>query len=838
MSAEAAAAADDPKPGALDERQLVFATVVLFLVLGCLTVAGNLRAPFSTYDDTSQVVQNPQLLAKTPWAQIFQLPEHASYDFGQFVPVTWVSFKLNYLVFGRDSAWSFRAVNWLLHSASGLLLFGLLLRLGLRRFQALFLALAWTAHPLACESVAWITQRSNCLAFCFGVAGFYAYVRWHSTWRGILLGIAGVTLAFFSKPAALGWIPIFLAYELTGGPVRLVQREFQSSVGNWAGAGIRVTPFVVLAGLFTCLGIRYHEFGLMPPPGGAWYTALMTDAEIFTRYIGNILLPFNLSAFYYVEEITSVDDLRFYAWFLALAALVGGTLWAARTRSRALFGWLWFFGGLATNANVIAIVSVMQDRYVYLSSVGLLLVLVETVLGLRDRMFTKALEEEEVHSQGFVDVGQRVSFTPLTAVAVLYLAGLGGLTVFRSFVWSSPYYLLFQEAIERQPQSGLARIYYATQLEEAAVILSQPGKGGNETEALKQTEGIVTHLAAAFTCRDTYRYHNPMGVHLSLAKAYLQTGKRQLTRQTLEKFAPPTAPAEGDTAGLPEKYLRHGFRLLVWNGRTYKYKLDSLASVYLTLARADLNEFQDPLTSPEEARVCLEFAEQRAEEARMLRPRSVATYYLKAGLFLARDFLGDPAASEKERAERALSAKSEWKRAQPNLAHFYLTNREESPEEDGAAEPLVPMERLRAIGYLALAEAALWEAQEPERKPEEARDLALQALQIAERAVAIDPAYPESLWLQGRLHLSIDDLHREKLKDPEASLEHYQKGKALWEKVPATSPRYETLQKGLRSLVPPPDSKSERKTKAATKTEAKTELPPPEAPGKRAPKEE
>ena len=40
----------------------------------------------------------------------------------------------------------------------------LMLLLGFRRIEALFIALFFAAHPMACETVAWVSERKNALA--------------------------------------------------------------------------------------------------------------------------------------------------------------------------------------------------------------------------------------------------------------------------------------------------------------------------------------------------------------------------------------------------------------------------------------------------------------------------------------------------------------------------------------------------------------------------------------------------------------------------------------------------------------------------------------------------
>src|SRR5208283_1456715 len=83
----------------------------------------------------------------------------------------------------------YRLTSLLIHLASALVLWRIFLSLKAGRWCSLFAAAAWVAHPAACESVAWISERKNVLAACFYL------------------------LAVLSKPTAAGFLIVFAAYE-------------------------------------------------------------------------------------------------------------------------------------------------------------------------------------------------------------------------------------------------------------------------------------------------------------------------------------------------------------------------------------------------------------------------------------------------------------------------------------------------------------------------------------------------------------------------------------------------------------------------------------------------
>jgi hypothetical protein len=103
-------------------------------------------------------------------------------------PVLWLSFKLNYLLTGKNVE-AFHATNLLIHLANGLLLFAIVRRNLMRkqtwetRFQhsAVWLAAAvaaiWIVHPLTTAAVTYISQRAESFAAFFYLLCIYCLIR-------------------------------------------------------------------------------------------------------------------------------------------------------------------------------------------------------------------------------------------------------------------------------------------------------------------------------------------------------------------------------------------------------------------------------------------------------------------------------------------------------------------------------------------------------------------------------------------------------------------------------------------------------------------------------------
>ena len=91
----------------------------------------------------------------------------------QYYPLLHSAFWLEHRLWG-DSFLGYHIANVALHSASAWLLVRILRRLAVR--GALLAGLIFALHPIAVESVAWISEQKNTLSACFYLASAYVYL--------------------------------------------------------------------------------------------------------------------------------------------------------------------------------------------------------------------------------------------------------------------------------------------------------------------------------------------------------------------------------------------------------------------------------------------------------------------------------------------------------------------------------------------------------------------------------------------------------------------------------------------------------------------------------------
>ena len=147
-------------------RKTLPALIALAAILPFLPA---LNAPFLEWDDGLILTANPHWRGLSPSNVRWML---TSLFGGHYQPLTWLSYALDYSLWGANPA-AMRATNFALHAAGAALFFLIIDALieraspkstpRERAFAAAFAALFWAVHPLRVESVVWLTERRDVL---------------------------------------------------------------------------------------------------------------------------------------------------------------------------------------------------------------------------------------------------------------------------------------------------------------------------------------------------------------------------------------------------------------------------------------------------------------------------------------------------------------------------------------------------------------------------------------------------------------------------------------------------------------------------------------------------
>jgi tetratricopeptide (TPR) repeat protein len=365
----------------------------LRFLIGMLLVAATLIVyrpvagfAFVNLDDPDYVQDNP--IVRAGPASAF-----TTIQAGYWIPLTWLSYQLDYRLFGL-AAGGYHTTNVMLHAANAVLLFLLLCRLTDATWPAAFAAALFALHPLQVESVAWVTERKDVLSTLFGLLALHAYmgyVREPSIARYLFVALC-FALSLMAKPMLVTlpfalllldfWPLNRLARRASeGSPLLSTQYSVLStSEPSLARRACQLLleklPLLALASaasVITIIAQRHgdavrtlDEFPLSARLGNALIS--------YERYLEMLFWPFDLAVFYPHPGVPSLGQILAAA--LVLGSINGLTVYYARSRPYLLVGWLWFVGTLFPVCGIMqAGWQGMADRFLYVPGIGLFILL-------------------------------------------------------------------------------------------------------------------------------------------------------------------------------------------------------------------------------------------------------------------------------------------------------------------------------------------------------------------------------------------------------------------------------------------------------------------------------
>ncbi|NCA83079.1 MAG: tetratricopeptide repeat protein, partial [Opitutae bacterium] len=325
-------------------------------------------------DDPQYVFGNPRVLTGLTADNIRWAFTHV-YE-AWWLPALWISYMADATLLGPEP-WGFHLVNILLHAANVLLLFWVLARLTGSKGRSFVAAALFALHPLRIESVAWITERKDVLSGFFFCLCLLTYIRMvERPGRARFWALHLVMLLGLMAKSILVVLP-FLLLLLDYWPLRRAgDPGDRSSWPRWRALLAEKSILFGLSAIFIVLTLQTHgTIGEQGSSSASWWTRASLVAPNYGSYLAHIFWPTHLSILYPTD---------FPSLLLRLAAPLGliglsFLFWRLRVQDPALLvGWLWFLVALFPVIRGIRFdeQSAFSDRYTYLPSIGLSLMLV------------------------------------------------------------------------------------------------------------------------------------------------------------------------------------------------------------------------------------------------------------------------------------------------------------------------------------------------------------------------------------------------------------------------------------------------------------------------------
>lgn len=331
---------------------------------------------------------------------------------------------------------SFHLTNLLLHLLNGVLVWRILETMLSRRaalaasdrLAAAAGAGLFLLHPLATESVAYISSRSELLCALFAYLAFLVFLRSSPDGEMPLGRALAVTallaLGAVSKEPAVAIAGVFVVFDLLDGGAL----SMRPLLRRWK----LYAPMLAAAGL---LGFRLYR--TLSREGTAGASArhapldyLLTQFEVIWHYFRLIVWPFGQNLDHAYPVVQAPGGIGVWLGMAALAGLLAVAWRFRRSYPLALFGLLFLLILLAPTSSILPIDDAMAERRLYLGFPGVAMIAAEFLRRLRP------------------------SFTTIAATGAVLLA-LAGLTWRRAELYTAAI-PMWEDSVSANPRNSRA----------------------------------------------------------------------------------------------------------------------------------------------------------------------------------------------------------------------------------------------------------------------------------------------------------------------------------------------------------------------------------------------
>jgi hypothetical protein len=341
------------------------------LILLTLTVYWQAhRFEFINFDDADYVYDNRWVHAGFTAATVREA--FTTYRMGNWNPLLWFSFYTDEILFHLKPG-PMHVENVLLHLITGLLLWRLLFVSTGSLNRSFVVAALFLVHPMHVESVAWVTERKDVLSTPLLIAAMLAYVRYcknpSGRWIAYLAMLVLFALSLLVKTMGVTLPAVLLLMDYW--PLGRWPKQ------SWLKLVIEKIPVLAISIGASVMGaIAQYVIGAAATVENLPMSNRIENAILcYVIYIAKLLVPINLGVFYPHALTQPMPAVVISAILLTIA-----TYFFFRIRKRfpyVITGWFFFLGTLVP---VIGLVQVggqsMADRYSYLPSIGIFIVLV------------------------------------------------------------------------------------------------------------------------------------------------------------------------------------------------------------------------------------------------------------------------------------------------------------------------------------------------------------------------------------------------------------------------------------------------------------------------------
>lgn len=341
----------------------IILTLTIYSYIGCVENG-------FVYDDHAFVEKNPSIRSLKNIPRFFLDPIHTTASEGWkgiYRPLRALSYALDYKLYKLNPG-GYHLTNLILHLVNVILAFIFLnLLLNDKRIATLSTFL-FALHPVQTEPVLWIGSRADLLLGLFEFLTLIFFIKFLRTEskKHYYYALLGLVLALLSKETAIVTPILFIVMMIA----------FNKNMDN----KIILPPFLIT---LIYLPIRiYLMQGLAQRGwwGGNFINNFLTAIKLVSHYVYLLIYPYHLSVDYGFKPVRSLwDPLLLLGILILIILLILGLKCKKTNKHSCWLGIIWFILFLIPSLNIIPLTTITGDRFLYLSSLGVFLLISEII---------------------------------------------------------------------------------------------------------------------------------------------------------------------------------------------------------------------------------------------------------------------------------------------------------------------------------------------------------------------------------------------------------------------------------------------------------------------------
>ncbi len=350
-------------------RKKVILHLLIILAFGIAAYANSFSNQF-LYDDEHYIQRNTYIKDFSHLKDIFTKNVGAgAFRLDNFYrPIQLSAYSIVYHISGVN-VFGYHLLNLLLHLGNAILIYFFILALFEKKEISFICSLLFTVHPVHTEAITYMNGTADPLAMFFGLLSLFLYLRANERINYYILSLICFTIALLSKETII--ILPFLIILLD-----LYKRE------SLRKKCLNYTPYFMLMGCYILLRATIFNFtkslNLFTEPN--LYTQnlhyrIFTFLASLVEYYKLLLAPINLQYDRKMVVFVSLFTPQVFISLILLLIFVYFAYCSFKSNRIALLGFIWFFISLAPVSGVVPINGFCMEHWLYLPSIGFLIVL-------------------------------------------------------------------------------------------------------------------------------------------------------------------------------------------------------------------------------------------------------------------------------------------------------------------------------------------------------------------------------------------------------------------------------------------------------------------------------